>query len=163
VRRALAAAFVVAAGAAPAMGQERAGPAWYVGTQAGMFGLHHTNGRGGTLRVGRDVSRHVAVDLGVGLGAPEGYHFLSSDLGVSVRFCDHCLVAPFVVANAGFLVEAEWGGPWLGGGAGLAVRVGARDHLSVTVRAAVHDGFSGPAMVAAGWTHRFGRGQASVQ
>jgi hypothetical protein len=147
--------LAVGFGAARANGEETVGPAWFVGTQVGMFGLHHEYGRGGTLRVGRDVSRHVALDIGFGLAGPEGFHFVSSDLGLTVRLCDHCRVTPFIVGNAGLLLEAEWGGPWFGGGAGLAVRIGAHDSLSVTVRAAVHDGKNGPTMVAAVWTRRF--------
>jgi hypothetical protein len=125
--------------------------------------LHHKYGRGGTLRVGRDASTHVAVDLGVGLAAPEGFHFLSSDLGVTVRFCDHCRVTPLLVGNAGLLLEEEWGGPWFGGAVGLDARIGAHDSLSLTVRAAVHDGQNGPTTLAVAWTHRFGRRQGGVQ
>src|SRR5262245_42929955 len=159
VRRALAAAFAIAAGAARATGEEARGHPWFVSSQAGLFGLHHSSGGGGGLRVGRDLSRHVSLDIGLGLAKPEGAHFASSDLGLTVRLCDPCPVPPFLVVDGGLLAEAKWEepwvGPWVGGGAGLAVRINARDSLSVTVRAAVHDGFNGPAMVAAGWTHRF--------
>ncbi len=132
-------------------------PPWFVTTQAGAFGLHEESGPGGGLRFGRDLARHVSLDLGLTLAGPEGFAFGTLDLGLTLRLCDQCRVTPFLVGNTGILGEAEWGGWWFGGGGGLAVRIAPHDSLSITGRFAKHDGEPGPGTLVVGWTHRFGK------
>jgi hypothetical protein len=159
VSAALVLVFWLVGGMSRAVAEETPSLRWFVTTQAGSFGLHEESGAGGALRFGRDLARHVSLDLGLALAGPEGFAFGSTDLGLTLRLCDPCRVTPFLVGSAGILGEAEWAGWWFGGGGGLAVRIAPSDSISITGRFAKHDGEPGPGMVVVGWTHRFGKGR----
>jgi hypothetical protein len=63
VSAALALVFWLAGGMSRAVADETPSPRWFVTTQAGAFGLHEVRGAGGALRFGRDLARHVSLDL----------------------------------------------------------------------------------------------------
>jgi hypothetical protein len=83
VSAALVLVFWLAGGISRAVAEETPSPRWLVTTQAGAFGLHEENGAGGALRFGRDLARHVSLDLGLALAGPEGFAFGSTDLGLT--------------------------------------------------------------------------------
>jgi len=145
-------AVALASGAGAAAADE-VPRAWTLAVEPAWGRIHDDDGAAaGSLRAFR------ALDRGGRLRAQAGLTLSSYgalDVGIEVRLCRSCRVAPVLGVGGGLLSEEEYGGTFARATAGLEAVLAPRVVLRATVQAGTHDGQAGPHLAALGLGWRF--------
>lgn len=135
--------FVAAMVLFPTTGLHAAPPhPWTIRVEGGFSRIHlDDRGKGGALRVARDIGAARAGSLEVGLMS--GPSYVALDLGLEARLCRACRLTPFLGIGVGALGEEDYAG-WLARvTGGVAAPLGSRVILRAsaqfpTAASAVH-------------------------
>ena len=119
--------FVLTLGLAASVTAAQERP-WFARIQAGSATVHEWGGSGGWVQaqLGRSFAAGVlSADLGLAASSSdESYGSLTA--GIEALPFPQAVVSPFVRAEAGLLVEPEYGGYVAGFGGGLSMRLSER-------------------------------------